>query len=627
MERFLDRIKCPSDLRALNLTDLPRVAAEIREEIIRTVSKTGGHLAPSLGAVELTIALHYIFDTPNDILVWDVGHQTYAHKILTGRLARLSTLRQLGGLSGFPNKEESPYDVVTCGHASTSISTALGLATARDLKNEKKKIIAVIGDASLGGGMAFEALNHAGHLKKDIIVVLNDNELSISPPIGALSRYLNRIMTNPAYNKIRKDVEKLLKRIPRFGFRAYRAARRLEEGLKNLLVPGMLFEEMGFRYFGPIDGHNIAQITATLKNTKNLNEPILIHVVTKKGKGYKFAEERPGDFHGTGPFDIDTGDRILSAKPGRTFTDAFGEKAVELGYKDEKIIAVTAAMLDGTGLAKFASYFPDRFFDVGISEEHAVTFAAGCALAGLKPIVAVYSTFLQRCYDQLVHDVCLQALPVVFCLDRAGIVGEDGATHQGIFDIAYLRHMPNIVLMAPKSPQELEMMLEFAMRHKGGPVAMRYPKGTAINQAPSSLSQPIELGKAEVLQEGSALAILALGSMVDVALKTRELLAEKYRADAAVVNARFVKPLDMGLLEKIALKTKKIVTLEEGVAEGGFGSAVLEFIEREKIKGVKVVRVALPSVFLEHGRRQELFLKYNLTPDAICDVIVNEMLK
>jgi len=627
MERFLDRIKCPSDLRALNLTDLPRVAAEIREEIIRTVSKTGGHLAPSLGAVELTIALHYIFDTPNDILVWDVGHQTYAHKILTGRLARLSTLRQLGGLSGFPNKEESPYDVVTCGHASTSISTALGLATARDLKNEKKKIIAVIGDASLGGGMAFEALNHAGHLKKDIIVVLNDNELSISPPIGALSRYLNRIMTNPAYNKIRKDVEKLLKRIPRFGFRAYRAARRLEEGLKNLLVPGMLFEEMGFRYFGPIDGHNIAHITATLKNTKNLNEPILIHVVTKKGKGYKFAEERPGDFHGTGPFDIDTGDRILSAKPGRTFTDAFGEKAVELGYKDEKIIAVTAAMLDGTGLAKFASYFPDRFFDVGISEEHAVTFAAGCALAGLKPIVAVYSTFLQRCYDQLVHDVCLQALPVVFCLDRAGIVGEDGATHQGIFDIAYLRHMPNIVLMAPKSPQELEMMLEFAMRHKGGPVAMRYPKGTAINQAPSSLSQPIELGKAEVLQEGSALAILALGSMVDVALKTRELLAEKYRADAAVVNARFVKPLDMGLLEKIALKTKKIVTLEEGVAEGGFGSAVLEFIEREKIKGVKVVRVALPSVFLEHGRRQELFLKYNLTPDAICDVIVNEMLK
>ncbi|MDO8526036.1 MAG: 1-deoxy-D-xylulose-5-phosphate synthase [Candidatus Omnitrophota bacterium] len=623
MERIIDTIKNPADLRKLPLETLPEVAEEIRGEILKSVSRSGGHLASSLGAVELAIAAHYAFNTPKDILLWDVGHQAYPHKLLTGRLKGFPTLRQLGGLSGFPNKDESPeYDIFTCGHSSTSISNALGMVMARDLKGEANKVVAIIGDASLAGGMAFEALNHAGHIGKDIVVILNDNERSISKSVGALSRYLNRIITAPAYNKIRLDVEKLVKRIPRFGFRAYRAARKLEEGLKNLLVPGMFFEEMGFRYFGPIDGHNIKELVTTFGKLMNLREPILIHVITKKGKGYKFAEDDPAAFHGTGPFDPENGKKA-AAEAGMTFTQAFGDKIAELAGNNPKIVGITAAMLDGTGFGKFAGIFPERFFDVGIAEEHAVGFAAGLARGGLRPIAVIYSTFLQRGYDQIIHDVCLQNLPVIFCLDRAGLVGEDGPTHHGLFDIAYLRNIPNLTLMAPSTPAELKAMLEFAFTINA-PVAIRYPRGTALPSL--TPPAPIRLGKSEVLEKGQDLAIIALGSMVETAMRISALLAKKHFR-ATVVNARFIKPLDEELLSGICADIKRIVTIEEGILDGGFGSSVLEFIEKTSIKGLKVRRIGLPARFIEHGGRDELFLKYNLTPEAICDVIINEVMR
>jgi 1-deoxy-D-xylulose-5-phosphate synthase len=620
--RLIEQIKSPADLRNLSLAELPSLAAEIRDEILKTVSRTGGHLASSLGAVELAIAAHYVFDTPKDKIIWDVGHQTYAHKILTGRLKRFSTLRQLGGLSGFPNKDENPdYDIFTCGHSSTSISTALGLVAARDLGAGAEKIVAVIGDAALAGGMAFEALNHTGHANKDMIVILNDNERSISQSVGALSKYLNRIITNPAYNRIRKDVERLVKRIPRFGFRAYRAARKLEEGLKNLLVPGMIFEEMGFRYFGPIDGHNIPQLVWALRNLKDLNEPVLIHVMTKKGKGYKPSEDDPSSFHGTGPFDLATGLK-LDVGASATFTDAFSEKIVELAHKDSRIIGVTAAMIDGTGFNKFAAIFPDRFFDVGIAEEHAVGFSAGLARGGFRPVTAVYSTFLQRGYDQIIHDICLQGLPVVFCLDRAGLVGEDGPTHHGVFDIAYLRHIPNLTFMAPSTPAELKAMLELAIT-LNEPVAIRYPRGSVLTDRTPKM--PIECGKAEILKRGKDLAIIAIGCMAETAMEVSLLLSKK-NIDATVVNARFIKPLDEALFTDIFKDIKKAVTIEDGVLDGGFGSAVLELIERSAVKNMKVRRFGLPDKFIEHGRRSELFSKYNLTPQAICDVIIREVL-
>jgi len=621
MDRLIDKIKSPQDLRKLPIAELPRLADEMRSEILNTVSRCGGHLASSLGAVELSIAVHYAFNTPNDAILWDVGHQTYAHKILTGRLTRFATLRQLGGLSGFPNKDESPeYDLFTCGHSATSISNALGMALARDLKNEKNKVVAIIGDASLAGGMAFEALNHAGHTGKDIIVILNDNERSISKSVGALSRYLNKIIAAPTYNKIRLDVERLVKRIPRFGFRAYRAARKLEEGLKNLLIPGMLFEELGFRYFGPIDGHNIAQLITTFRNLMNLKEPILIHVITRKGKGYKFAENDPAAFHGTSAFDLVTGLKTKQAGA-MTFTEAFGEKITELGAKDPRIVGITAAMLDGTGFCKFAAAFPGRFFDVGIAEEHAVGLAAGLAAGAFRPVISIYSTFLQRGYDQIIHDVCLQNLPVIFCLDRAGIVGEDGPTHHGLFDIAYLRTIPNLTFMAPASPAELKAMLEFAVTING-PVAIRYPRGSS--SLPGSAIALIKLGKSEVIRNGKDVAILAIGVMVEMAVDIATLLAKKH-IEATVVNARFVKPLDEELLSNLCRDTKRIVTLEDGVLEGGFGSSILEFMEKTSIKDVKVRRIGLPGKFIEHGKRKELFSKYNLTPEAICDVIIKEV--
>ncbi|MDP3791264.1 MAG: 1-deoxy-D-xylulose-5-phosphate synthase [Candidatus Omnitrophota bacterium] len=630
--RLVDTINDVSDLRKLKLTELPTLAKEIRDQIVSTVSKTGGHLSSSLGAVELAVAIHYTFNTPRDMVLWDVGHQAYAHKILTGRLRSFSTLRQLGGISGFPNKDESPeHDIVTCGHSSTSISTALGLVLAKDLNKDNRKTIVVIGDAALAGGMAFEALNHTGHLKKNVIVVLNDNELSISKSVGALSRYLNRIITNPAYNKIRRDVERVLIRIPRFGFRAYRAARKLEEGLKNLLIPGMLFEEMGFRYFGPIDGHNIAQLVDVFKNVADLDEPLLIHAITKKGKGYSPAENSPSAFHSTGPFDIATGIPVSKGAK-ETFTEAFSAKIVEIAQNDPKVVGISAAMIDGTGFNDFAKLFPERFFDVGISEEHAVGLSAGLARGGFKPVVSIYSTFLQRSYDQIVHDVCLQNLPVIFCLDRAGLVGEDGPTHHGVFDIAYLRHIPNLMVMAPKDTDELKEMIDYAVRQPKA-MAIRYPRGSSpmlSNDAHLILAKhaanktPVETGKAEVIKNGKDIAIIAIGSMVYTALEVAALLMKK-RIDASVINARFVKPIDGEAIEEVCRGTKRIVTIEEGVLEGGFGSAVLEFMERENINGVKVRRIGLPSKFIEHGARAELFAKYNLTPDAICDVITREV--
>lgn len=629
MEPILERIKSPQDLKNISINDLPSLASQIRRKIIETTAKNGGHLAPSLGAVEIALSLHYILDIPKDKLLWDVGHQAYTHKILTGRLEVFDTLRQLGGISGFPNRDESIYDCFTVGHSSTSISQGLGLACARDLLGEDYKVVCVIGDAALGGGMALEALNNTGQMGKDLMIVLNDNEHSIAKSVGAISKYLNRIMTNPIYNKIRDDMQKLVKRIPIFGFKAFRAARKLEEGIKNLLVPGMWFEELGFRYFGPIDGHNIDQLVSSFKNILQQKVPRIVHVITKKGKGYKFAEESPSYFHGLSPFDIKTGNSIKSEKvegshtKSVTYSEIFGRKLVELAKKDRNIVAITAAMCDGTGLTEFAREFPERFFDVGIAEEHAVTFSAALSQGGLRPVAAIYSTFLQRGYDQIIHDVALQGLPVIFCIDRAGLVGEDGPTHHGVFDLAFLRPIPNLTVMSPRDGMEFEKMIEFAFTLKGA-VAIRYPRGAASSHIPASTFKPIQLGQAELLRHGRDLAIMAIGSMVSNAIKIADLLSED-GIEASVVNARFVKPLDGEMIEEIGARVRKIVTIEEGICDGGFGSAILEFIERENIKGLTVKRIGLPNHFIEHGKRGELLKKYHMTADEISETIKREL--
>ncbi len=623
MGRLLNNINTPKDLKKIKQKDLPKLAEEIRQEIVDVISKTGGHLASSLGAVELAIAIHYVLDAPQDKIVWDIGHQAYAHKLLTGRRNSFKTIRQLGGISGFPKKDESEYDLFTTGHSSTSLSSALGLAAARDMRGSGEKVVAVIGDAALGNGMAFEAMNHIGHLKNDIIVILNDNELSISRTVGALSSYLNTIMLNPIYNKVRDDLQQLVKKIPRFGLRAYRAARRFEEGFKNLLVPGVFFEKLGFRYFGPVDGHSIDELIHNLRRITKLKGPVLLHTLTKKGKGYKFSEEQPSDFHGRPPFDKISGRDTKERRPA-TFTSVFSGKMAELAGRRGDIVAVSAAMLDGTGLSAFAERYPERIFDVGIAEEHAVTFAAALARGGFKPFVAIYSTFLQRAYDQIIHDVCLQDLGVVFCIDRAGLVGEDGATHNGIFDIAFMRHIPNMTVAAPKDFEELKAMMELAA-DSNGPFSIRYPRGGQIVE-PCEISPPrsVKIGKSEIVREGKHAVILALGSMVSVSLGAAELLS-KSGISASVVNARFVKPLDGELIEDLARRYKKFVTVEEGVVSGGFGSAVLEFIDRENIKGIELKAIGLPDEFIEHGARDELIRRYNLTPDGIAGVIAREL--
>ncbi|MCM8784327.1 MAG: 1-deoxy-D-xylulose-5-phosphate synthase [Candidatus Omnitrophica bacterium] len=617
---FLQNIKNPQDLKKLSFKELVILAQEIREKIIEVVSLRGGHLSSSLGTVELIITLHYILNTPEDKIVWDVGHQAYAHKLITGRLFSFDTLRKFGGLSGFPNVEESSYDMFTVGHGSTAISQALGMVCARDLRGTNEKIVAVIGDGSLQGGMAFEALNQAGHLQKDILVILNDNEWFISPGIGAMSKYLNRILTNPIYNRIHKDVENLMRKVPRFGFRAYLSARKLEKSLKNLLVPGIIFEELGFRYFGPLDGHNFQALIPTLKSILEMKGPRIVHVVTKKGKGFRYAEENPAYFHSAPPFDVKTGVALIEKE--KNFTTTFGEKILELAEKNPRVVAITAAMTDGTGLSGFAQRFPSRFFDVGMAEQHAVTFAGGLAKGGFIPVVAIYSTFLQRAYDQIIHDVCLQKLPVVFCLDRAGIVGEDGPTHHGVFDLSYLLHIPNMVVMAPKDFKELSEMLELAVGSKRT-MAIRYPKGGIIfSREHLAGNQEITLGKAEILKEGRDLAILAVGSMVYPAWEAARMLLEE-GVEAEVVNMRFIKPLDKDLLRSLTKKINHFVTVEENSLVGGFGAQVLSFFEEIGISGNKTLTLGLPDRFITHGRREEILEIYGLSPKRIKETVLS----
>jgi len=613
---LLEHINNPQDLKKLTLEQLPQLAQEIRQRMIEVVSHTGGHLASSLGAVELTIALHYCFNTPQDKIIFDVGHQAYVHKILTGRNKFFDTLRQYGGISGFPTKEESAYDTFTTGHSSTAVSLALGLVCARDYLKpaEQFKVAAVIGDGSLSGGLCFEGLNNAGHLKRDILVILNTNELSIAPNAGAISTYLNKLISLPIYNRFRSSFDNFLEsRVPR-GKRLKQIANKFEEGLKGLFIPGILFEELGFRYFGPLDGHNLGMLISTIKNIMEIRGPRLLHVITKKGKGYSPAENEPVRFHSIGHFEISTGRPIYGEESGlKTYTQVFSEKLAELAKTDKKIVAITAAMPEGTGLDRFRDLFPDRFFDVGIAEAHAICFASGLAAAGLRPVVAVYSTFLQRAYDQIIEEIAVQNLPVVMALDRSGIVGEDGVTHQGIFDIAYLRNIPNLVMMAPCDGKELEEMLEFAVYLKK-PVTVRYPKDRIPNfqlQAPNS---QLQLGKSAILKEGKDFTLIALGSMVWPSLEAVELLS-KEGLSGTLINARFVKPLDEMVLRKVSSKTAFIFTVEEGILEGGFGSAVSEIIDKE------VIKIGLPSQFIPHGRRDILLEKNGLTKKGIADRI------
>jgi 1-deoxy-D-xylulose-5-phosphate synthase len=616
MSSLLDSVQFPKDLKALKRDELSCLADEIRALMVDVVSRKGGHLAPSLGAVDLIIALHYCLDAPKDKIIFDVGHQAYAHKILTGRKAQFSTLRQKNGISGFPNKNESEYDEFTVGHGSTSISTALGLCCARGLQNTDEKIVAVIGDGSLGGGMAFEGLNHAGQLKQDLLVILNDNEFSISPSVGAFSRYLNRVITNPMYNRVRSDVERLIRRVPKLGFRLASAAKKLEEGLKNLLVPGIIFEEMGIRYFGPVDGHNIPAMIEVINNILPLKEPRLLHIITKKGKGFKFAEKAPSRFHGIAPFDTEDGTSHISSEP--SFTRSLGDKLIDLASRDNRITAITAAMPEGTGLEHFERVFPSRFFNVGMAEAHAVGFAAGLAKKGLVPVVAIYSTFLQRAYDQIIHDVALQNLHVVFCLDRAGLVGEDGPTHHGVFDISYLRHIPNIVLMAPKDIAEFELMLEYAVSYNG-PIAIRYPRGGPIGKSNNIAIQRIELGKSEMLRAGGDFAIFAIGDMVLPALEAARMLSED-DIHAEVVNLRFVKPLDSDTILRTAKKLDKIIIVEDNALSGGTGSAILELLSDNSIK-LDVIRIGIPDKFIAHDKRLALLEGLGLSAERIAEKI------
>jgi 1-deoxy-D-xylulose-5-phosphate synthase len=612
---LLDKIQSIKDLRGLPQEELPALASEIREEIIDVVSKTGGHLASSLGVVDLTIALHYAFDTPNDRIVWDVGHQAYAHKILTGRRTQFATLRQHGGISGFPKRDESPCDHFDVGHASTSISAALGMVAARDIKGEDYRVIAVIGDGSISAGLAFEGLNQAGHLKKNLLVVLNDNEMSISQNVGALSSYLSRLMTGQFYTRLRIETKHFLQGIPRVGESMFNFAKKAEDSIKGLVAPGMLFEDLGFQYVGPIDGHNIDHLLKTFQNLKDLKWPVLLHVVTKKGKGCEFAECNPSQYHGTPPFDPVTGKVAAKKQSIYSYTEVFGQTMIRLAEDNDTIVAISAAMSEGTGLDKFAEKYPDRFFDVGIAESHGVTFACGLAVEGLHPVAAIYSTFTQRAYDQVVHDLCLQNLPVTLALDRAGLVGEDGPTHHGAFDIAYLRHVPNMVVMAPKDENELQHMIKTAVEHQG-PTAVRYPRGTGYGVPMDQELKKLEIGKAELLMDGNDVAIIAIGSMVYPSLAAAKRLATD-GITAAVVNARFVKPLDAELILALAKKTCRVVTAEEHALLGGFGSAVLECLDASLMTGVKTLRIGLPDAYIEHGAQKVLRQKYGLDADGI----------
>jgi len=610
--RILDTIDSPSDLKNLKVPQLEELAGEIREILVNTVAENGGHLAANLGVVELTLALHHVLDTPRDKIIWDVGHQCYTHKVITGRKNEIHTLRRFKGLSGFPKVEESIYDVFNTGHSSTSISAALGMALARDLQRERFRIVAVIGDGALTGGMAFEALNHAGHQGCDLTVVLNDNEMSISRNVGALSTYLSNLRSDPAYFRRKAEIESWVQRIPGIGPNIVRVAEKLKDSLKYLIVPGMLFEELGFTYIGPIDGHNLQDLITVLGKTGGMKGPVLIHVITQKGKGYEPALAKPDEFHGIGPFNVDTG---LPLKPASvTYTQVFGDFMVQRASQDPRVVAITAAMTSGTGLSDFARRFPDRFFDVGICEQHAVTLAAGMARMGLRPVVAIYSTFLQRAYDQIVHDVCLQNLPVVFAVDRAGLVGEDGPTHHGVFDLSYLRHIPNLVVMAPSDENELADMLYSAFSYDM-PVAVRYPRGSGEGVGVKKERKLIHLPQARIIREGRNMLFLGIGRGVGLALRAAEILQEQ-GIEASVVDARFVKPLDRELLGSLLRQFERVVTIEDNVLQGGFGSAVLE-MAADLRRHCNILRVGVPDRFIEHGSVDALFGELGMDASGI----------
>jgi 1-deoxy-D-xylulose-5-phosphate synthase len=618
---ILDHINGPADLKGLSLDELKTLANELRARIIGQVQKSGGHLAPSLGVVELTLALHSVFSCPKDQIVWDVGHQTYSHKLLTGRREKFDTLRQYKGISGFPRRAESPFDAFDTGHSSTSISAALGIAVANRLKQGEGKVIAVIGDGSLTAGLAYEGLNQAGDMDQDMIVVLNDNGMSIAPNVGAISNFLSRALSGKAYQTFRKDVERFLKSVPGFGAELLDFARRSEESFKAFSTPGMLFEAFKFNYIGPVDGHRLDRLTDTFSAVAKLEGPILVHVLTQKGRGYSPAEQNPAHFHGVGA--LKPKSDVPVVKPPPSYTSVFGRTMVELAKNDDKVVAITAAMPEGTGLQSFAESYPERFFDVGIAEQHAVTFAAGLAVSGFKPVVAIYSTFLQRAFDQVVHDVCLTNLPVVFAMDRGGIVGEDGATHQGLLDLSFLRCVPNLSLMAPADEGELRHMLMTALAHDG-PVALRYPRGQGLGVSMEGDLKKLAWGKGEVRRKGKDVALIGIGVEVAACEAAAEELAQR-GVDAAVINARFVKPLDADLICKVAGECGRLVTVEENVAAGGFGSAVLEAMSSRGVHKVKTRCIAVQDTFVEHGSQAQLRHDYGLDSEAVVNAAMELM--
>jgi len=619
MDEILNTINSPRDLKKLSLPEMTQLANEIRQLLVKSVAKCGGHLASNLGVVELSLALHMVFDSPEDKIIWDVGHQAYVHKILTGRREQMSTLRQYGGISGFPKVEESEHDAFNTGHSSTSISAALGMALARDLQGQSNSVVAVIGDGALTAGMAFEALNHAGQEDSDLIVVLNDNEMSISKNVGAMSAYLNRLRTDPSYSRTKEEIESVLNRIPGIGPNLARAAGKFKDTVKYLMVPGIIFEELGFTYIGPVNGHDLAELKAVLSNIKKMKGPILLHTITQKGKGYEPAFQKPDIFHGVGPFDVDTGTQLKKSL--KTYTEIFGDFMLNRAQRDNKLVAITAAMTSGTGLFEFSRQFPERFFDVGICEQHAVTLAAGMASSGLRPVVAVYSTFLQRAYDQIVHDVALQKLPVIFAIDRAGLVGEDGPTHHGAFDFSYLRHIPNLTIMAPADENELVDMLHSAFSMEG-PVAIRYPRGVGEGVRIKSERQLLEPGQSRLIVEGQDLAIIAIGRGVSIGRDVVDILAGK-GVNPLLVDARFVKPLDRRVIAGAAQKYRRLLTIEDNSRAGGFGSAIGEMLAEEGIDA-ELLHIALPDEFVEHGRVELLFEQLNMNPDSILESIARK---
>ena len=608
---MLEKINGPKDIKALSWEEMDVLGQEIRQFLIEKISATGGHLASNLGVVELTMAIYRTFDLPEDKVIWDVGHQAYTHKILSGR-KDFDDLRQFGGISGFPKRAESPCDSFNTGHSSTSISAGLGMALGRDLRGEDYHVISIIGDGALTGGMAYEALNNAARINKNFIIILNDNNMSISENVGGMSKYLSGIRTGAGYNDLKRQITDLLEKVPVAGPRMIRRISMIKQGLKQLLIPGMLFEDMGITYLGPVDGHDVKQLSRVLNEAKRLDQAVLVHVLTKKGKGYAPAEKNPSAFHGVNPFDISTG-KPKKAKTAPSYTDVFSKKLVELAGRDKRIVAITAAMPDGTGLTRFKNEFPDRFFDVGIAEQHAVTSAAGMAAAGMRPVVAVYSSFLQRGFDQILHDVCIQNLPVVFAVDRAGLVGSDGETHQGIFDLSYLTCIPNMAVLAPKNRWELEKELEFAFQYPG-PIAIRYPRGEGY-QGLKEYQAPVEFRRGELISEGEGIALLAVGSMVSTAEHIRDKLKEE-GYDLTLANGRFIKPIDVKLVDRLAATHDCIVTLEENVLQGGFGLQVTSYVHKH-YPDVRVLNIALPDAYVEHGNVSLLREALGIDSDSI----------